>query len=80
MNNYIESVCIGRPLSLPEYDETAEQWVLYFEESETPWFPYEMPRDIIGYHCVNVEEATDLYNYYNQNPIKEEELSEEVTA
>ena len=41
MNNYIEAVCIGKPLSLPEYNEESEQWEVHFEESPTPWHPYD---------------------------------------
>lgn len=79
MNNYIEGVCIGSPLDLPEYDEQAEQWKLWFEESETPYHPYdELLReninfpDLISYSCDSAEEACELYNYYNQNPVTKE--------
>ena len=37
MNSYAEAVCAGKPMGLPEYHEEAEQWLVYFEESETPW-------------------------------------------
>ena len=72
MNNYIEAVCIGKPLDLPEYNEDTEQWEVHFEESETPWFPYDIPRDIISYSCESAEEACELYNHYNINPIEED--------
>ncbi len=70
-NDYIEAVCIGKPLDLPEYNEDTEQWEVHFEESPTPWHPYDNP-DLISYSCENAEEACELYNYYNQNPVKEE--------
>jgi len=76
MNDYIETVCIGTPLDLPEYDEQSEQWQLWFEESETSYHPYdELFReninfpDLISYSCDSAEEACELYNYYNQNPV-----------
>ena len=79
MNDYIEAVCIGSPIDLPEYDEQTEQWKLWFEESETPYHPYdELLReninfpDLISYSCENAEEACELYYYYNRNPVKEE--------
>ena len=40
MNDYIEAVCVGKPMGLPEYNEDTEEWEVYFEESETPWNPY----------------------------------------
>jgi len=78
MNNYIEAVCVGKPLDLPEYNEDTEQWEVHFEESPTPWHPYDNP-DLISYSCDSAEEACDLYNYYNQHPIsdKDEETTEE---
>ena len=33
MNSYIESVCVGKPLDLPSFDEDSELWEVYFEES-----------------------------------------------
>ena len=33
MNYYIEAVCAGKPMGLPEYDEQAEQWSVYFEDA-----------------------------------------------
>ena len=45
MNNYIEAVCEGRPLDLPNYNEDTEQWELFFEESETPWCCHNIQRD-----------------------------------
>ena len=36
MNNYIEAVCIGKPMDLPEYNEDTELWEVYFEESPPP--------------------------------------------
>ena len=76
MNKYLEAVCIGKPLGLPEYDEEAEQWVVFFEESPTPWNPY-ADQDMVGYHCEDSGEACGIYNYYNQNPIKLETHDDE---
>ena len=78
MNNYIEAVCVGKPLDLPTWNEESEKYEVYFEESETPWFPYDIPRDIISYSCEDAEEACELYNYYNQNPVGEKK-DEETT-
>jgi len=69
MNSYVEAVCVGKPLGLPEYDMDAEQWWVYFEESETPW--NDEPRDMLEVTCEDAQEATDIYNYYTQNPVKE---------
>ena len=80
MNNYIEAVCIGKPLDLPEYNEDTEQWEVYFEESPTPWHPYDDSRDLISYSCEDVEEATEIYNYYNQNPVMEDKDNEETDS
>jgi hypothetical protein len=71
-NNYIEATCIGRPLDLPTWDEASELWELFFEESPTPYHPYES-RDIVSASFESAQAVTDAYNYYNQNPIKEEE-------
>jgi hypothetical protein len=71
MNNYIEATCIGSPLGLPEYNEDTEQYEVFFEENYDEWNPY-FQRDIISYSCDSADEACDLYNYYNQNPVKEE--------
>jgi len=79
MNNYTEAVCIGKPMGLPEYDMDAEQWAVYFEESPTPWHPNQ-ERDVLPVYCVNAEEATDIYNHYNINPVTEEKEDEEVTS
>ena len=80
LNPYIEAVCIGKPMGLPEYDMDAEQWSVYFEESPTPWHP-DTSRDIVAVQCANAEEATDIYNYYNQNPVMEEkEDDQEATS
>jgi len=76
MNNYIEAVCVGKPLGLPEYDMDAELWEVYFEESETPWSNEQ--RDIIGVPCEDAQEATDIYNYYNQNPVGEKTNEEDT--
>jgi len=70
MNNYIEAVCIGKPMGLPEYNEDTELWEVYFEESETPWNPY-TERDVIAVPCEDAYEATDIYNHYNKNPVGE---------
>ena len=64
-------------MGLPEYDMDAELWEVYFEESETPWS--DEPRDIIGVVCEDAQEATDIYNYYNQNPVGEKK-DEETTS
>lgn len=77
MNNYIEATCIGSPLDLPEYNEDTEQWEVHFEESPTPWHPYDNP-DLISYSCESSEEACEIYNYYNQNPVGEKK-DEETT-
>lgn len=74
-NNYIESNCIGRPLDLPTWDEASELWELFFEESPTPYHPYEN-RDIISVSFESAQAVTDAYNYYNQNPVKEEQYEE----
>tara|TARA_Y100000361_G_C10864096_1_gene190793 strand:+ start:73 stop:315 length:243 start_codon:yes stop_codon:yes gene_type:complete len=79
MNNYIEAVCIGKPLGLPEYDQDAEQWAVYFEESETPWCAHNLPRDIVAVYAEDSEEACDIYNHYNLNPVTEEVAIEEDT-
>jgi hypothetical protein len=79
MNNYIEAVCIGRPLDLPSYDEDSELWEVYFEESPTPWNPYS-ERDIIGVPMESSEEACEVYNHYNQNPATEGIEEDEETT
>lgn len=79
MNNYIEATCIGRPMDLPAYNENSEQWEVYFEESPTPWHPYD-ERDIISYSCESAEEACELYNHYNQNPVNGGIQNEEVAC
>jgi hypothetical protein len=78
MNNYIEATCIGSPLGLPEYNESTEQWELFFEENHDEWNPY-FERDILSVSFESVEEVTDAYNHYNQNPVKEDKENEEVT-
>ena len=65
MNSYVEAVCVGKPLGLPEHHEEAEQLLVYFEESETPLS--DEPRDVVGVPCKTAEEACEIYNYYNQN-------------
>tara|TARA_B110000196_G_scaffold239229_1_gene207643 strand:+ start:50 stop:292 length:243 start_codon:yes stop_codon:yes gene_type:complete len=70
MINYIESVCVGKPLDLPSYDEDSELWEVYFEESETPWNP-SAERDIIPYICESADEACEVYNHYNKHPAGE---------
>ena len=62
-------------MGLPEYDMDAELWEVYFEESETPWSDEQ--RDIIGVPCEDAQEATDIYNYYNQNPVGEKTNEED---
>lgn len=71
-NNYIEATCIGRPLDLPTWDEVSELWELFFEESPTPYHPYE-DRDIISVSFESAQEVTDAYNYYNKHKIGEVE-------
>ena len=78
MNNYIEATCIGSPLGLPEYNESTEQWELFFEENHDEWNPY-FERDILSVSIESVDEVTDAYNHYNQNPVKEDKENEEVT-
>ena len=78
MNNYIEATCIGTPLGLPEYNESTEQWELFFEENHDEWNPY-FERDILSVSFESVEEVTDAYNHYNLNPVKEDKENEEVT-
>jgi hypothetical protein len=87
MNNYIEAVCIGKPIDLPDYNEQSEQWSLWFEESETSHHPYDKDfrenvnfPDLISYSCDSAEEACELYNYYNQNPVTEETKNEETIS
>lgn len=70
MNNYIEATCLGRPLDLPTWDEASELWELFFEESPTPYHPYEN-RDIISVSFESAEAVTDAYNHYNLNPAGE---------
>ena len=77
MNYYIEAVCQGKPMGLPEYDMDAEQWAVYFEESETPWS--DQPREVLPVYCVNAQEATDIYNHYNINPVMEEKKNEAIS-
>jgi len=76
-NNYIEANCIGRPLDLPTWDEASELWELFFEESPTPYHPYEN-RDIISVSFESAQAVTDAYNYYNQNPSKGGEHEEAI--
>jgi hypothetical protein len=78
MNNYIEATCIGSPLGLPEYNESTEQWELFFEENHNEWHPY-FERDILSVSFESAEEVTDAYNHYNLNPVKEDQENEEVT-
>ena len=82
MNNYIEATCIGSPLGLPEYNESTEQWELFFEENHDEWNPY-FERDILSVSFESAEEVTDAYNHYNLNPVmeeKEDEVNQEDTA
>lgn len=75
MNNYIEATCIGSPLGLPEFNDDTEQYEVFFEENHDDFHPY-FQRDIISYSCEDADEATEIYNYYNQNPIKKEKNEE----
>ena len=77
MNDYIEAVCVGKPMDLPTWNEESEKYEVYFEESETPWNPY-ADRDIISYVCESADEGCEIYNYYNQNPVGEKK-DEETT-
>ena len=82
MNNYIEATCIGSPLGLPEYNESTEQWELFFEENHDEWNPY-FERDILSVSFESAEEVTDAYNHYNINPVmeeKEDEVNQKDTA
>ena len=36
--------------------------------------------DLISYSCDSAEEACELYNYYNQNPVTEETKNEETIS
>jgi hypothetical protein len=67
MNKYIEAVCIGKPLGLPEWDEVTELWELFFEERSVAWDPYQP--DLLSVSFESAQEVTDAYNYYNQNPV-----------
>jgi len=78
-NNYIEATCIGRPLDLPTWDEASELWELFFEESPTDYHPYDEDlrenvnfANLISVSFESAQGVSDAYNYYNQNPIKEE--------
>ena len=76
MNNYIEALCEGSQLDLPNFNEDTENWEIYFEQNQDDFHPY-FQRDIISYSCESADEACDLYNYYNKNPItnkKDEEV------
>lgn len=77
MNNYIEALCEGRPLDLPNYNEDTKQWEIHFEENRDDFHPY-FQRDIISYSCETADEACELYNHYIKNPIQLED--EEVTT
>ena len=79
MNDYIEAVCIGKPLDLPEYNEDTEQWELFFEENHDDWNPH-FERAIISVSFESAEEVTDAYNHYNINPLKEEVQHEEIAS
>jgi hypothetical protein len=65
MNNYIDAVCEGVPLEAPKYDEDADTWSIWLEESETPWHPY-LERDLIEVHFESQAEAESAYNHYSQ--------------
>ncbi len=79
MNNYIEAVCEGKPMGLPEYDMDAEQWAVYFEESSTPWHPNQ-ERDVLPADGVNAEEAADIYTHDNQSPAIHQKEDEQATS
>ena len=79
-NNYIEATCIGRPLDLPTWDEVSELWELFFEELSTDYHPYDEDlrenvnfTNLISVSFESAQEVSDAYNYYNQNPVKEEQ-------
>ena len=76
-NSYIEATCTGRPLDLPTWDEESELWELFFEESPTPYHPYDY-RDIICVSFESAQEVTDAYNYYNKHEIGEPTYEEVI--
>lgn len=65
MNNYIDAVCEGQPLDRPNFNNESEAWELYFEESPTPWHPYD-ERDLIAVSFESAEDADQAYNHYSQ--------------
>jgi len=63
---YIDAVCVGRPLEEPNYDSESDTWELYFEESATEYHPYFTESDLL---CVSFENKTDAeraYHHYSQ--------------
>jgi hypothetical protein len=65
MNEYIDAVCEGEPLDKPSFNEDTELWELYFEESDTPWHPYDS-RDLIAVSFDSAQKAEQSYNHYSQ--------------
>jgi len=65
MNEYIDAVCEGQPLDKPSFNKDSELWELYFEESATPWHPYDS-RDLIAVSFDSAQEAEQSYNHYSQ--------------
>jgi len=63
---YIDAVCEGKPLDKPSFNADLEAWELYFEESATPWHPYD-ERDLLSVFFNSEQEALDAYNHYNAN-------------
>ena len=65
--DYIDAVCIGEPFDKPIYDDKADTWDLYFEESATDYHPYFNEPELI---CVSFEsqaEADEAYAHYSQS-------------
>ena len=65
--DYIDAVCVGEPFDKPTYDDKADTWDLYFEESVTDYHPYFNEPELI---CVSFEsqaEADEAYAHYSQS-------------
>jgi len=74
---YIEATCKGRPFDLPAYDEATEEWNNSFIESPNKNSGELV--DLLEVPSGSAEEACEIYNYYNQNPVGEEKNHEENT-
>ena len=68
---YAQAVCEGKPFDLPCYNEATEQWQVPFIES--PNDHLEELVDLIEIPCESAQEATDIYNHHNHNPVGEEQ-------